>query len=126
MWIYVQRTGFLYRHTTEPENYVDRGYAGQGAGWNNPNFECIQDIGPIPVGGYMIGPIDNAGPSPESLFLTPDLMNQMCGRSRFWMHGDSITNPGNASKGCIIMKLATRRAIAQSRDTVLRVISETG
>ena len=34
--------------------------------------------------------------------LIPDPANQMHGRSGFFLHADSVGNPGSASEGCIV------------------------
>jgi Protein of unknown function (DUF2778) len=46
--------------------------------------------------------------------LTPDPSNDMCGRSGFLIHGDSVSHPGDASDGCIILSRAEREAIVKS------------
>jgi hypothetical protein len=44
------------------------------------------------------------------------------GRTHFLIHGDSITDPGNASQGCIVLRKKLREAIAVSGDTVIEVV----
>lgn len=119
MWIYIQRTGGLYRNSTHSD-LVATGYAGTGQGKNNPAYECVQDLGPIPHGNYTIrGPVQ--GPSPYSLPLAAATGNNMCGRSGFFIHGDAIANPGNASHGCIVLSQPVRRQIWESGDRDLHV-----
>jgi hypothetical protein len=55
--------------------------------------------------------------------LDPDPNNNMYGRDGFMIHGDSISNPGAASEGCIIMPHFARIAIANSTDKSLQVIA---
>ena len=40
--------------------------------------------------------------SPVAMPLIPDPANQMHGRSGFFIHADSIADPGSASEGCIV------------------------
>src|SRR6266850_4122660 len=53
--------------------------------------------------------------------LTPDASNQMFGRTAFLIHGDSVVEPGTASRGCIIMSRGIRNEVAPSGDHVLTV-----
>ena len=53
--------------------------------------------------------------------LTP-VDHRALGRTDFLIHSDSIKNPGNASKGCIVLKFKYRTLIAESGDTVLNVV----
>jgi hypothetical protein len=132
MWIYVQRSGNLY----DPGgNFVETGYAGIGSSKNNPDNQCVIEKGPLPRGTYTIGaPIDGQqiktgedirpdSVGPFALPLNPDAGNDMCDpkRTGFFIHGDSIDHPGEASNGCIIMSKATRQNIVNSGDTSLQV-----
>ena len=119
-WKYVQRTGDLFLNAL----YVETGYAGRGRGKNNPNEQCVTDEGPIPRGWWTIGSATNGGPTRISLPLTADSGADVCGRSGFFVHGDSILNPGSASHGCIILSKATRERMASSNDPRLRVVSD--
>ena len=126
MWTYVQKTGELLRdgsHVALGYSGFDNPETGQ-RGKNNPELERVEEVGPIPVGKYLIGtPHDTLTHGPFVLPLTPDPGNEMFGRSAFLMHGDSVVAPGTASRGCIIMSRAVRREVAASGDKVLRVIS---
>lgn len=123
---YIQSTGELFRDW----NHVAFGYSGKNAGKNNPEFESngsndTDEIwGPIPVGGYTIGP---AFTSPHTgviaMRLTPDPTNEMHHRGDFEIHGDSALHPGGASKGCIIMPHDVRVAISRSPDKRLQVFA---
>ncbi|MGD1094067.1 MAG: tlde1 domain-containing protein [Bryobacteraceae bacterium] len=123
MWSYEQTTGRL-NHDGEPVG--ECGYSGFEDGKNNPAMQTEPDCGPIPRGRYMIGPVEFAdveGPhGPFVLPLTADPANEMFGRSGFLIHGDSLTHPGCASRGCIILPRPTREAIAQSSDPDLEVV----
>jgi len=126
VWTYVQKTGELLRdglHVAVGYSGYDDRETGQ-KGKNNPELEKIEQVGPIPAGKYFIGsPHDTLTHGPFVLPLTADLANEMFGRSWFLMHGDSVVDPGTASRGCIIMSRAVRTQVAQSGDKVLQVIS---
>jgi hypothetical protein len=88
-------------------------------------MQNVANAGPIPQGNYAIGaPIDlEGGPcGPYVLPLTPAPANQMFGRFGFLIHGDSIAQPGTASRGCVILSRAIREAIAASGDRELTVV----
>lgn len=122
-WVWKQGTGELFLRGSPVTTPFATGYAGLGEGRNNPNLQCVQDIGPIPRGGYTIGPARDT-PAPLSLPLTPDASNDMCGRFGFLIHGDSRRFPGRASDGCIIIaERAKREEIRASGITRLVVIA---
>jgi hypothetical protein len=122
-WLYEQSTGYLVSptgHRMEPP-----GYAGHGAGVNNPALENVRDIGPVPEGWYtMQAPIDSQLLGRYAIRLTPDETNEMYGRNGFFMHGDEIQHSGEelASDGCIVQCLATRQAAWNSLDHRLQVV----
>lgn len=120
MWIYLQDTGELIRNG----QVAGTGYSGFGAGKNNPALSNVPDIGPIPCGLYGIGgpPYRTTEHGPDVLTLTPRAENQMFGRSGFLIHGDSISSPGQASTGCIVIKRLTRLAVWDSQDLTLCVL----
>jgi len=126
VWTYVQKTGELLHDGA----HVAFGYSGYDdpetgkQGKNNPDLENVEDVGPIPTGKYSIGtPVDTLTHGPFVLPLTPDPANQMFGRRGFLIHGDSVVEPGTASRGCIILARSVRNKIAASRDCSLTVIS---
>ena len=47
----------------------------------------------------------------------------MCGRSVFFIHGDSINNPDTTHNGCIILGLKYRELMWDSKDKDLLVIA---
>jgi hypothetical protein len=121
MWTYEQLTGNLFDDTY---NLIGTGYSGFGQGKNDPNSDDLPEIGPIPRGGYIIkAPMNTVEHGPFAIGLVPVPENDMHGRSGFLMHGDSITNPGLASKGCIIMPRAVREKVWASGDRLLHVAS---
>jgi hypothetical protein len=113
--VYEQATGRTLVKQSGQYDTIGVGYSGSlsKGGKNDPRKQCEQDIGPIPRGLYRIGP-PGPGPSPYSLRLTPDPSNDMCGRSNFLIHGDSISHPGNASEVCIILSRSEREAIVKT------------
>jgi hypothetical protein len=113
-----------HRLSHDGEMITTEGYSGIGADKNNPASENRPFLGPIPKGSYTIGqPIANGGHmGPYVLPLTPFKVNNMFGREGFFIHGDSIDNPGNASNGCIVLNRQWRVMIAQSADDVLVVV----
>jgi hypothetical protein len=90
------------------------GYAGHGAGVNNPALQSVRNTGPLPQGIYTIHPpVNTTTHGPYVMWLTPDPLNKMFGRSGFGIHADEIANPGKhlASTGCIVMSNTARIAI---------------
>lgn len=118
-WRYEQVTGRLLYNG----DLVAIGYSGAGEGKNNPAMEDVHNVGPTPKGKYEIGPpVDTTTHGPYVLRLTACAGNDMCGRSGFLIHGDSVSKPGTASQGCIIMPRAVREKIWNSGDHSLEVI----
>lgn len=93
------------------------GYAGKGAGKNNPDMQHVQKTGPIPRGLWrMTARINSPNTGPKTIVLEPEPGTDTKGRSLFRVHGDNKTH--TASEGCIILgpdvreKLWARRAEA--------------
>lgn len=128
-WVYSQKSGSLYHNG----RCVGVGYSGKddgdkilepGEGINDPTAQDQRGIGPIPCGWYTIGePFDSYDHGPYCLPLTPDVGNDMHGRSGFLFHGDSVKHPGTASRGCIILARYIREQIGQSADKRLQVVA---
>lgn len=109
-WEYSQTSGDLKFN----QSYVGTGYSGFGLGKNKPNMENVRNIGPIPKGVYRISaPRTSANTGPFVLPLAPVGHNAL-GRTDFQIHGDSRSNPGSASNGCIIMTRTIREKIWNS------------
>ena len=122
MWTYEQATGRIL----DPEGALfATGYAGHGAGKNDPALQGVVDIGPLPAGTYTLGvPRDSAQLGPYAIPLIADPSNAMFGRSGFYLHGVSASHPGAASCGCIVLSPeGLRAAIYDSGDHVVRVIA---
>jgi hypothetical protein len=122
MWTYAQKTGNLL----QDGKLVATGYSGGGEGKNDPSMQAVHDVGPIPQGNWTISgpPINTAEHGPFVLTLTANQGTNLFGRSGFLMHGDSVTAPGTASKGCIIMPRTAREQVWNSGDTDLEVVPE--
>jgi hypothetical protein len=120
VWLYHQTTGALWHDAL----FVDTGYSGHGPGKDCPADQSIPFVGPIPRGLWHIGP---ARTDPHlgalAMPLTPDPTTNLSSRFGFWMHGDSITHPGQGSDGCLCLSRPARAAVALSQDTLLTVTS---
>jgi Protein of unknown function (DUF2778) len=77
-------------------------YAGMDIGKNNAAMQEVHDVGPLPAGIYTIGLMVMRHPLGPSMMLTPDLTNEMFGRSGFFIHLDNPAHPGFSSDGCIV------------------------
>ena len=109
-WEYSQSTGVLKFNGAK----VETGYAGHGNGKNKPSMEHVRNVGPIPKGEYAIQfPRTSARTGSYVLPLVP-VGHSALGRTDFQIHGDSRSNPGSASNGCIIMSRSTRERIWDS------------
>lgn len=81
--------------------YIWTGYSGHGRGRNDPDFETIHDVGPIPRGEYVFGkPIDHPALGPYAIPIHPQPTTNTFGRSGFYLHGDDAEH--DASLGCIV------------------------
>lgn len=121
MLTYHQRSGQM---VADDGVVLDTGYAGKGSSKNDPDAQDVPNEGPLPRGLYTIlAPVDTKTHGPYVLWLEPDAANQMCGRSSFGIHGDSVVHPGEASEGCIILPRSIRELIWQSGDHRLEVVS---
>lgn len=121
MWTYEQKTGWLI---DQGGLRLAQGYSGHLSGKNSPVHEDVVDVGPIPRGRYGIeAPVDTVTHGPYVLRLVPNYENQMFGRTGFLIHGDSVVEPGTASRGCIILPRFARERIWESSDHDLTVVA---
>ncbi|WP_083438172.1 tlde1 domain-containing protein [Caldimonas brevitalea] len=97
------------------------GYAGRGEHKNRPTSEHIENWGPIPRGKWRIGGYTN-NKGPLTITLTPGPGTHTYGRTAFRIHGESVSDPGNASQGCIIVGYNARLAMVNSGDRDLEVV----
>lgn len=125
MWTWRQSTGELFHGP----HCVARGYSGRDWGKNNPSAQTAPGIGPIPCGRWrMTALYDSTRVGPAAIKLDAldvregDDVHQPTHRAAFRIHGDSVTMPGTASHGCIILPRAIRRQMWASGDHELEVI----
>jgi hypothetical protein len=116
--VYEQATGLFI--IVQPLPVRTFGYAGRGAGRNNPAMQHVRNVGPLPAGVYKISrPFLHARMGPMTFRLTPDPDNVMHHRSGFLIHGDN--NIGDASSGCIILPRPARDLLDRSGVRTLTV-----
>lgn len=119
MWTYQQANGIL----SHDGIYEGMGWAGRGAGRNNPAMQNVPNVGPLPKGLYKIGPAyHHPKLGPVTMNLTPAPTNEMFGRADFRIHGASEDDPENSSEGCIIQIRMVRELIDASPDKDLEVV----
>lgn len=118
-WEYSQSMGTLYHNG----NMAGQGYSGASEGKNNPSMQAVRMVGPIPEGEYTIeSPRNSARVGPYAMPLTPQYGTNTFGRDAFYIHGDSVSSPGSASSGCVILNRAVREQIWSSGDRTLKVV----
>ena len=120
-WTYQQTTGILKHDGVQVTN---DGYSGKGEEQNVHNKQDVKGRGPIPVGKYTLqgAPFKHHKTGVYTIRLRPDPSNEMFGRDSFMVHGDKKDHPGEASEGCIVLKLIYRKQIWQSGDHDIEVI----
>lgn len=116
-WIYFSRTGNLYHN----DQFITKGYAGNGLGLNNPGFQWLPNKGPLPTGEYKIGKPRYSNKTGAFVMALTPVGHKALGRSAFQIHGDNKNLNFSASSGCIILKRKYREIIADSGDDVLLV-----
>jgi RHS repeat-associated protein len=96
-----------------------RGYSGFGLGRDNPAWNDVRNVGPIPRGVWDIGTHEERGRGPFTLPLTPNEdyrdFNTINSTNRdpntFLIHGDNNEQNYTASEGCIILDAEARETI---------------
>lgn len=95
-------------------------YSGQGAGYLNPDMQCVVNTGPLPATtyklGYCVNVMHETTQRPCAFYLEPQKPSEMCGRSAFFIHGCQCCTPADdpqppaagCSAGCIVMNFANR------------------
>lgn len=121
-WYYQITTGQI----RDEEGQIAIGYSGHGEGLNNPAFQQVHNVGPIPCGDYEIvgPPVDTASHGPFVMRLEPKPGTETYGRSGFLLHGDSLEHAGEhlASEGCVVVSRGAREVIWESGDRDWRVV----
>jgi hypothetical protein len=99
-------------------------YSGRHGAKNSPAAQCFSNTGPIPRGTYLIERMEFSHPrlGGHVIPLKPWFVPAMCGRDRFYIHGDSFAHPGDASEGCIVTTLAIRQMINNHHINTLEVV----
>lgn len=122
-WLYHQSTGDLFYLNGISAAPEERGYSGYGDCKNKPEYQGVKHLGPIPQGKYTIGSITeiHGWKIKNAIPLAPDPTNNRMRRDGFFVHGDGTVKPGEASEGCIICSLATRKMMDLSAPTTLHV-----
>lgn len=99
-------------------------YSGHGSGLNNPAYEAMANVGPIPAGMWRIvqwfDTYEDKGPivaQLEAVGFDPH------GRSGFLIHGDNAAANFSASHGCIIASHECRAAMRAIPDFALQVVA---
>ena len=128
-FVYEQRTGAFGIINAEFDCPIAEGYSGRGVGLNEPEAEDIPQVGPIPKGVYRLRVMAHIRFAAPAIHCEPDEETRETlrefGRSGFWIHGDNTRADRSASRGCIILDLHTRRAVASLIEmgfTHLRVV----
>jgi RHS repeat-associated protein len=83
-----------------------KGYAGNGAGFNNPSMQNVPNVGPLPQGRYSIGApiLQTNGGLKNALPLTPLPGTNTFGRNSFLIHGENSNKPPlSSSNGCPVI-----------------------
>lgn len=105
--------------TDDNGKLIATGWAGHGLGKNNPDWENVHDVGPLPKGLYRVGAWGDHPPlGPNSAPLT-QVAGGTYGRSGMYIHGPGTTDYGQESKGCIVVPHDERlRIITLNPNTV--------
>lgn len=117
-------SSYLYQSVSTGDKFkqAELKFAGRPGFKNDSAQECVKNKGPLPRGTYTIG---SAFYHPKTkawtMRLTPYAGIDMCGRDGFMIHGESSAHPGEASDGCIILNISSRKIIAASTDKILVV-----
>lgn len=117
MMMYRQLDGQI----TLEDRFEGYGYSGTNEGRDNPDYEDVPSVGPIPRGSYHIGPAhDHPKLGPVVFDLTPNPGTETFGRSAFRIHGDNLKS--DASHGCIVAGHTLRMRIKALGETELLVM----
>lgn len=127
-WTFKQTGSFWTSKNTK----LCSAYSGNGEDKNNHAAEKIPEHGPIPCGNWKITQFlsSDGKCGPDVLVLAPATIEfaKLVESWRrdpysFRIHGDSISTPGTASDGCIIIDHTDRLGIWNSGDHDLIVVA---
>jgi hypothetical protein len=108
---YSQTTGHV---TDDTGSRLANGWAGHGAGKNNPTMQDVHNIGPLPQGKYNLsGWFNHPRLGPMVARLT-QVEGETFGRDAFFIHGASKdpAKYGQESEGCIVLPRQERDKIS--------------
>jgi hypothetical protein len=119
-WQYAVTSGTVYRDGAK----IGKGYSGHPPHRNKVADEALHDLGPLPRGYWTVTglPYDSPLLGPFVLALVAKEGTETFGRDGFRIHGDSKSQPGMASHGCICVDRSVRETIWNSSDRDLVVI----
>lgn len=120
---YIQRSGAM---KNEEGIVIAHGWAGNGAGKNNPDMQSVHSVGPLPQGLYKVGPWEekhgHLGPIVAHL---EQVEGETFGRDAFYIHGPSTgSNYGEESKGCIVLPRPYRAIVRALGPDFIRVVAD--
>jgi RHS repeat-associated protein len=135
-WTYNQSTGWITAQLS-PDVYGPpvgfQGYSGNGVGFNNPGAQYVPDVGPIPEGYWVVGPLTTFTgaslnthpgfpliPLPWTKTSIPLLKRD---RNSFYVHSD-FGNPTDSSHGCIVFPPSQWEHIVKPGDVILVIGAE--
>lgn len=108
-FIFEISTGRLYDGA---EKLVADGlFSGHGIGMNNPAMQSARGVGPLPVGVYRVGPLQDGGHLGPNVMTLTQTFGVSYGRSGFYIHGTSALHPSMSSDGCIVAPPGLRERI---------------
>lgn len=106
---YEQATGTVWVVNGGHATPLAQGYAGRGAGRDNPEMQQVRNTGPLPQGRYSMRLMEHRHFVAPAIRLT-QTEGETYGRSGFWIHGDN--RQGDASQGCIVLDRLSRQCLA--------------
>jgi hypothetical protein len=129
MWKFSTTTGRVFLDVDGLIKCVAVGYSGFGPGKLNPTMEAVPDVGPCPRGLFKLEliqadgvPVDYEHKKAPVFRLVPKAGTNLFGRAGFLIHGDSVSAPGTASHGCVILAHDVRERIRLSGVDELEVL----
>lgn len=126
VFVWIQDEGVML---DDAGNEVAEGWAGHGAGRNNPAMQPVHEVGPLPQGLYDVGPWGDASsvlgyPAHLGPFIArlTQVEGETFGRDGFYIHGPGGADPTQSSKGCVEIMRVQRLQVMAMRPDQLRVV----